>query len=757
MAVLCACGGIGRHARLRIWCREACKFESYQAYSFLPLVQGENILRLINTERKVKEKKGKGLSMGRRLLVALGILITVTLVGCHEDIDMSARYVFTERTVASYLEDHAQFSEYVRLLKEQKVSDVTETSVFQLMTAYGYYTVFAPTNEAIQLYLDSLVIKGIIPVASWDAFPNQQTLDSIRSVLVLNSILDGTSQRKTYVSSEFPKTNEEFDISTMADRKISVTYYKNDLDSCSIDGICPVSKRNRDIEAINGYVHQIGYVINPSNETLGSTLHKYAFDYESNFSVMAGLVEACGMVDTLSVVKDERYEMLYRTGAFPKFHWNLLNVDVEAPEHRKYGFTLFAETDEFWEKELNKNRKDITKEDIIAWVDSKGYYPDAVNDNNYRDENNLLNRFVTYHLLPERIPVDKLALHYNEKGYNFKIKNMAPTIPVWAHYVTMGKRRLLRIWESAESGGPYLNRFPKLNNGRREDYHEKECTEENQGIKIRTDENSGIIKLINAIIYPIDEPLAYTEHVRNELAKVRLRYDAWELQPEAMNNDMRIMSYFKRFFFSSDPDKQYFDNLTVNSKETNFMLLNGYNQGWPNYQADEVLAEGLYDITITLPPVPKYGIYEIRMGVSTYSGTRGICQVYWGSKKDQLVAQGIPVNMQLGGNSENNILGWEKDTDDDDYNAEVDKKMRNNGFMKGPEYIVANAGGRETNRLNAGSTRRIVVREAMSPDVVYYMRFKTVQDYREKQLFVDYLEWCPKEIYDNPERPEDIW
>ena len=28
----CACGGIGRHARLRIWCREACRFESYQAY-----------------------------------------------------------------------------------------------------------------------------------------------------------------------------------------------------------------------------------------------------------------------------------------------------------------------------------------------------------------------------------------------------------------------------------------------------------------------------------------------------------------------------------------------------------------------------------------------------------------------------------------------------------------------------------------------------------------------------------------------------
>lgn len=690
-------------------------------------------------------------------IVCCLLFLASCLWSCTEDIDTSARYVFKERTVASYLVDHEQFSEYVKLLKEQPVSDISETSVYQLMTAYGYYTCFAPTNAAIQLYLDSLVIKGIIPEASWDAFPDERTRDSIRAVLVLNSIIDGTKQEITFFTGRFPKTNREFSINTMADRKISVTYYASDLDSMAIDGMCPISKRNRDIEAINGFIHEVGYVINPSNETLGSTLHKYAFDHESGLSVMAKLVEACGLTDTLSKVKDERYDLLYRTGAFPKFHWNLLNVDVEAPEHRRYGFTLFAETDEYWENELGKNRKDITKEDIIDWLLDKGYYPDAINDDDYRNENNLLNQFVTYHLLPERVAVDKLAIHYNEKGYNYKNKNAVPTVPVWTHFVTFGKRRLLRVWESAESQGPYLNRFPKLNNGRHDDYHEKECTEENIGVEIRTDENSGIVKLINGIIYPIHQPIAYTEHVRNELAKVRLRYDAYELQPEAWNNDMRNMSYFWRFKFSSDPDKQYFTNLTVNTKETNFMLLNGRDQNWPNYQADEVLAEGLYDITVTLPPVPKFGVYEIRMGVSTFSGTRGICQVYWGPRKDQLVAQGIPVNMQLGGNSVPNILGWERDTDDDDYNAEVDKKMRNNGFMKGPEYIVASAGGRETNRISATSTRRIIVREPMSPDVTYYLRFKTVQDYTEKQLFVDYLEWCPKEVYDNPEYPEDIW
>lgn len=694
-----------------------------------------------------------------RKYILLLVSSLLLLCACHEEIDTSARYVFRERTVAGYLEEHSQFSEYVRLMKEQPVSDVSETTVYQLMTAYGYYTVFAPTNEAIQKYLDSLVIKGIIPEADWNAFPDQKTLDSIRSVLVLNSILDGTKYEKTYFTAGFPKTNEEFEVSTMADRKISVTYYQSDLDSMSIDGICPISKRNRDIEAINGFIHEVAYVINPSNETLGSTLHKYAFDYNSGLSVMAGLVEACGLIDSLTKVRDERYEKLYKTGAFPSFNWQLRSWPIPAPEHRKFGFTLFAETDEFWEEELGKDRKDITKEDVIAWVEKQGYYPDAVNDDNYTDENNLLNQFVTYHLLPARIPVDKLALHYNEKGFNYKNKNAKPTVPVWAHYVTFGKRRLLRIWESAESMGPYLNRFPKLSNGRRDEYHETECTEANQGVEIRTDEHSGIVKLINAIIYPIHQPIAYSENVRNQLAKTRLRYDAWELQPEAMNNEMRLTSRTDAcWYFSSDPDKQYFDNMTVNSKQTRFMLLSGRDQNWPNYQGDEVLSEGVYDITITCPPVPKYGIYEIRMGVSTYSGTRGICQVYWGPRKDQLVAQGIPVNMQLGGNSAGNMLGWEVDTDDDDYNAEVDKKMRNNGFLKGPEYIVANAGGRETNRMNPGATRRIVVREPMSPDVKYYIRFKTVQpDYTTKQLFVDYLEWCPKEVYDNPEHPEDIW
>lgn len=691
-------------------------------------------------------------------------MIIVMLFSCKENVDTSNRYVFRERTIASYLASHEQFSDYVKLLKGQKISDLSETSVYQLMTAYGAYTCFAPTNEALQLYLDSLVIKNVIPIASWDSFPSAHVLDSVRRVVVMNSILDGTKIDKVFPVAEFPQNNEEFSVNTMEDRKISATYAKNNPDSCFIDGICPVSLKNRDIEAINGYIHELGYVIAPSNETLGSTLHRYAYDPQCGYSVMAKLVEACRLIDTLSVVKDEVYEMLVQTNVItdcknPPQSW----AAYPCPEHRKYGFTLFAETDEFWAKTLGKDIKDITVKDVTEWIASQNFYPEAINDENYTSEDNLLYQFVTYHLIPQRIPVDKLVIHYNEKGYNYK-NSTHYSIPVWTHFITMGKRRLVKSWQSAESNGIYLNRFPVLDNGRHGTYHELSCDLENEGIYLNTSSEANVIKLINAMIYPIEKVLVYDDHTRDNLAKTRLRYDSWDFLPEMMSNDMRHMGYNASFYFPNDQVYSYFEDCRVNTKDTYFYILNGWGSGWPNYQGDEMLVMGIYDITLKLPPVPRTGTWEVRMGVSTESSWRGICQVYFGTNPDQLAPAGIPVDMALGGlyrrddeKVYGSIVGWEKDTDDDDYNAEVDKRMRNNGFMKGPEYIVETPGGNDTDRSMEKTTRRIIIRTTMDADKTYYMRFKSCQDQIHKQLFIDYMEWCPKEVYDNPIEPEDIW
>ncbi len=77
--------------------------------------------------------------------------------------------------------------------------------------------------------------------------------------------------------------------------------------------------------------------------------------------------------------------------------------------------------------------------------------------------------------------------------------------------------------------------------------------------------------------------------------------------------------------------------------------------------------------------------------------------------------------------------------------------------MKGPEYICETPGGNDTDRSMEKTTRRILLRATMDANQTYYMRFKSCQDQIHKQLFIDYMEWCPKEVYDNPSESEDIW
>ena len=94
------------------------------------------------------------------------------------------------------------------------------------------------------------------------------------------------------------------------------------------------------------------------------------------------------------------------------------------------------------------------------------------------------------------------------------------------------------------------------------------------------------------------------------------------------------------------------------------------------------------------------------------------------------------------------------DTDDDDYNAEVDKQMRNNGLMKGAEAIQSSSG---TERSVRGDLRHIIARQFIDANKTYWLRIKSVLDSDRKEFYMDYLEWCSKEVYDNPIEPEDIW
>lgn len=723
-------------------------------------------------------------------------------VGCTEDIDTSARFTLTEYTVLSYLESDSIYSEYVKLIHQVPVSSQSASSVAQLLSARGKYTCFAPDNNAIQEYLDSLQAKGIISEASWEGFSNEKTLDSVRKVIVLNSIIDGSNNGKTYEIGDIMSLNDLDEIATanLNDRKLYKTSI-DQTDSIFMNGVALIDLNNRDIETINGRVHQVHTVIAPSNDTMTDLFRQWIAENKRGFLVTSKLILAAGLDDTLSKTRDDVWEELYLTAQIKDLPNHPTEPDQPGtmPEHRKYGFTVFAEPDDVWEAELGKSALDITVDDVKDYLIAKGAYPNATTDNNYRNENNIINQFITYHILPEKLSRDRLVIHYNENGYYFATSGTRYTVPVYEYYTTMGKRRLLKIFESAESDGIYLNRFPILRNGRGEygpeqlnvnDYRESGkfrdvgtsfamYPDENVGNKIYYETESGANheSLINGCIYPIERMLVYTDNISKRLAGERIRIDMAAMFPEFINNDIRRpMSYYPygaTFTRAVPVEYPYLANIVDMREGTQFYYFGAYGRSWSNYQMDEFNIIGKYEFTLKLPPVPTKGHYEIRFGVSAGSNVRSMCQVYFGDNLNYLPAAGIPMDLRIGfvnhrfsdGTWLSSNFGYSSDSD---YKAEkkltseeqdeVTKRLRARGFMKGPNYFHCGA----SNSADLGMvaehvTRRIMVSADMDPEKTYYIRFKNVLNNEKLQFFMDYFEFVSKDVYDNPVEPEDIW
>ncbi|MBR1498454.1 MAG: hypothetical protein IJ615_02345 [Bacteroidaceae bacterium] len=488
----------------------------------------------------------------------------------------------------------------------------------------------------------------------------------------------------------------------------------------------------------------------------GTYLRDIIEKQEKGILGMARVIEACGLCDSLDILMDYEYENRYLRGLIPTtIQDNIMYRSAYAPEHRRYGYTLFAETDDFWLSQgIDPNDPELLGK-LTLWIldnfqyNGFGYF---TNDGNYESEDNLLNQWVTYHLLPHRLVPDKLVNHVNEYGYSISNPNRL-TIPVTEYYVTMGKRRLLKLYESAESDGVYINRFPHLDDGRQGSGHEIACDPDKEGIRV--DRENYIMDCPNAIVYPISQPLAYTDFVADNLHRTRLRFDITGLFPEFSNNDIRCSKItddrHQYVYIPSTNTYPYLDDLTV-SNDANMIYYNAWNMGWCNLNGDEVGVTGRYDVTLRLPPVPREGIYEIRYKMLAAT-SRSITQVYFGTDKEKLSPAGMPIDFTR--NINNMQAGWQADTGDNDADQLVDTELRFNGVMKGAQSITQN--GTQSERAGNQNSRYILVRQRMSPDETYYLRFKNVLDSYNKSLYMDYLEFCPESVYDSREKPEDIW
>ena len=708
--------------------------------------------------------KNKGIIGG---LLSVAVLSVFSLSSCKEKIDESDLYTFTGEMMIDHFENNPEeFSSYLTLLNRVKPSKRSKSTMHDLLAARGNYTCFAPTNEAIAQYLDSVKNMENPTVETTDV---NLIPDSVAQEIVFNSIIQNGNDL-AYKSTDF----EEGALQTtnMNDRYISISYgtrtdsTANGVKTSTITYVNTYSEIiESDIEVANGYIHTIDRVLAPSNATIAGLIMN-----TPNTTFFGELLQLTGFDVKMAKIRDLEWEEKHddiRGQKYTHASWTGMY-----PEYRKFGFTVFLETNDVFEA---AGIKDIPT--LKEYVREHANFDDDTNRGNltswgedYGNPYNWLNQFVAYHILPETLTTSTMVTFANEYGCSAgTMKTRSKTsfyVNVWEYWETMSvQRRLMKITGYKKVDGTStkitraINRASKYKNANNGNYREDTSLMEIFGIDISENNGEYNNNALNGFYYPINGILLWTSDVPNKVLNERMRFDVTSLFPEFLTNDIRQNRKPEKCaagYWYITPD--YLDNVVSMSDETKFIYLP--NQGWSgaigswmNYQIDEFNIQGIFDFTMKLPPVPYTGTYEIRYGINA-NNNRGMAQVYFGKNKNNLPAIGIPLDLRTASGTNASATGWIKDGTDADANSENDKSMRNLGFMKGPKYIQLD--GSNTGRDADQCLRKILYTGVLEAGETYYIRYKSVLAGQTYEFFYDYLELVPKSVYAG-DVAEDIW
>ena len=675
----------------------------------------------------------------KSIKILISAVVLTAFTACKEDIDESNLYTFTGETIEDYLANRSeQFSSFNYILGR--------IGYDKILSAYGTYTCFAPNNDAVTQYIDSLYADETnkdLPHNGMTARGLEGLTDSLCQDIALFHLLNTKVLGVNMGNGMTIKTLLGRDINTSID---------------SISGQVVISRAalvtSMDNELENGVLHEINHVITRSNLLVSGEMESHP----DLFTLFSQALKVTGLADSLTL----QQKVDIREVTNETTYW--------VPEKCELGYTVFAETDEVFKANGINNIDDMAayaaKQYGGCAEAGSGWYDYARNNkisistgSDYENPWNTLNMFVRYHLVQYKVPWNKLVYDYNQVS----------KVTLCEYYETMLPYTLIKL--TRNSGKRLLNRWTA--NGSLTDRVAELGTNAMHAVLFEGVELEGQnsqVAAANGYIHPLKGLLVYNADVPQGALNERLRFDDTSLLGEMMSNGIRGMRVaeikahvdggeFSRVRFPSN----YFDHLTVyNGDDTQLRYLAPDDGAWSNYEGDEFLCVGAYDFAMRLPPVPD-GTYELRIGY-TANGARGMLQFYLGRSNDQtaMEALDIPLDMRFvpANNSDgtpDTRTGWCLWTVTDDRGVESDNNMHNLGYMRGPLYYTLGPGGSTVARSNREDLRRIIAKQSFEQGE-YWLRFKTVlPDNTGAQFHLDYIEFCPENVYNNTIYAEDMY
>lgn len=701
---------------------------------------------------------------GMMALAALGV---ASFTSCSEEIDDSNLYTFTGQTVIDYLRSDSTLSDIAKISDRAGMSD--------RLSAYGTYTCFAPTNEALKVYIDSLyndkksdnhngLYAGEVPADSvMNRLWKSEKCDSLCKDIIESHV---TGQKKT--------TNDFLtgaDITMMLGNTHTPKRVNGEI---TMDGTTHFIKTDQEVE--NGIVQVIDRLFYRSTN--------YIIDEMDAMGCYGLWVEALRKTGIDKILQEN-----IRTKGISWFNIEPENQYPYAdyPTKCKVGFTIFAEPDEVLKKEgintfadlvARANQEYANCKNWYSYVEDKGINVSTGND--YTNQWNALNMFIRYHILHYALSTDKLVYSYNE------LKDM----DVYEYVRTLLPGTMFKLTGIKDPGGnvgeirinrqlntPTLTSDPGNTNRNGTAYLAANQVID-EGILVgNTKINSR--QASNGYVHPISGVLAYKETVPNKVLNERLRFEFMSLFDESMTNRYRgyTGADLKSFFGRTDRNitavripEGYFENMVIYNGDASrvYYLTKDQANGnygydcWNDYQGDELYCKGAYDFAIKLPPVPKDGTYELRFGYVN-NGLRTIVQFYLGHSSDRSTMTPCDIPLDQNVDLKSTTVGWTDPNTDGDNGAAVDKAMHNRGWMRGPNYFSNKKYGEgSTARFKSDGgqhhIRRVVTKQYFKQGEENWFRCKTAMpENTEAEFELDYIELVPVNVYNHPSLTEDVF
>ena len=707
---------------------------------------------------------------------------------CSDDIPEDALGIKKGIMMAEFLRENPQFSEFYTIIKKARTADLSTSARFEeVLSTWGRYTCFAPTNTAVQNYLAK---KGLSSV-------DQLSPEACDTIVRFHLIPDNVY----YTSDIFNMTGKQLKTANML--KSYLTYdFLDVLDAggslvgttLKLNAIATVNYFNCNDTVENGVIHEIDALLEAPNTSAERMVDN------NGFQLFYQAFTATGLLETLKADKDrtwdEKRTMYQPTSIYSGGQWDYCLV----PDAKLYGFTIFMVSDGDLKSRGFNSVADLYRHACTLY--GRGGYPENYEDNTpeqLKEVDNPLYQMIAYHILPFKANYNKLTTITTIETTDEK-EGVNPT--EW--YRTLNSNALLKVEhitlqrdiddlglgistsDAIRKKYLYLNHFSDSTTF--SDYPYSQRHPAIKGVKVyRPDDADDLIENnegTNCFLFRVADLVDYSEATQESYVfNTRMRMDLYTMFPVLLTNQIRSDVTNESINMSNSKDAAcknywfpagYIDGLEVND-DAIFLYQGPHNTYW-SYEGDEfniTSNAGNYDMTMEIPPVPT-GTYQIRLGFADMP-TRGICQFYFDGKP-----VGLPFDMRCERDNDDSFkerTQWVDIWDEAKYPGGVKseealaakKAMHNLGWYHGPTSVFCISGeGHEdgSTGITKNPFSRIIrtVRYVLGNEPIsiengkkHTIRIKSVLASTGTVIMIDYLEFVPKSVWgvEDAENGED--